>query len=230
MPNTVKNTTIINPLDLIAPHSCRGCGYTSNALCERCKKYILKIQHNTCPMCKEDNPTGNCHNCLELPPTFIGGERSGLLGNIVHEYKYNSVRALSRPLAEIMSHALPPTLSAHNPYIVPLPTIPKHIRSRGFDHTLLLAKRLSKLTGYPVKRLFVRVKNTVQVGADRKTREHQAKNAYQLIDDSPNPNFTYILLDDVWTTGASMQACTEKLRQAGVNHIILAILALSRID
>ena len=230
MPNIVKNTTFIHPLDLIAPHSCRGCGHMGDALCDRCKKYILNLQHNICPICKKDNPDGDCHNCPNLPPSFIGGERSGLLGDIVHEYKYNSIRALSIPLAELLFHALPTTLSQQNSCIVPLPTISKHIRTRGFDHTLLIAKRLSKLTGFPVNQLFKRTKNTVQVGADRITRKTQAKNAYQLINKSPNRNYTYILLDDVWTTGASMQACIEKLRQAGVSHIVLAILSLSRID
>ena len=230
MPNTVKNTTIINPLDLIAPHSCRGCGHTSNALCERCKKYILKSQQNICPNCKCNKTAAICPHCPDLPPTYIGGERSGLLGEIVHAYKYDSIRALAKPLAEIMYHALPTTIPTNTSQIVPLPTIGKHIRSRGFDHTLLLTKRLSRLTDIPIAQIIKRAKNTVQVGTDQKTRQSQAQEAYELTLSALDPNITYILFDDVWTTGASMLACTKKLRQAGAKHIIIAILSLSRID
>ena len=230
MPNIVKNTTIISLLDLLAPHSCRGCGLIGNPLCDRCKNYILKSQQNICPNCKAHKLTASCPNCPDLPPTFIGGERSGLLGNIVHTYKYDSVRALAKPLAEIMQHALPASIPAKTSCIVPLPTITKHIRTRGFDHTLLLAKQLSKLTGIPVSQIIQRAKNTIQVGANHKTRQIQAAKAYNLTATQLDLNTTYILFDDVWTTGASMLACTKMLQQAGAKQIIIAILSLSRIN
>ena len=228
MPNIVKNTTIIGLLDLLAPHSCRGCGQLGSALCNRCKKNILKSQHNICPNCKAKNPTGNCPDCPLLPPTYIGGERSGLLGELVHDYKYHSIRALAGPLAEIMYHSLPNDLQ--QAYIIPLPTINRHVRERGFDHTLLIAKHLSKLTGYRVLPILNRSKSTVQVGTDRTTRLSQVKDAYILDSNKLDPGATYILFDDVWTTGASMGECVKKLRQAGAKNIIIALLSLSRID
>ena len=227
MLNIVKNTTMIGPMDLLAPHSCRGCGRIGPILCERCKKYILEKQHNICPKCKKPNSTGNCPNCPNLPPTFIGGERTGLLADIVQSYKYNSIRALSFPLAEIIAHALPSFSLPSS--IVPLPTIPKHIRIRGFDHTSLMAKQLSKITNYPVSPILSRAKNTVQVGTSHAKRSQQAREAYTLSGATIDPSVNYILLDDVWTTGASMQAAIKKLQQAGVKHISIAILSLSRL-
>ena len=228
MPNIVKNTTIIGLLDLLAPHSCRGCGQLGAALCSRCKKNILNLQHNICPNCKANNPNNNCPNCPLLPPTFISGERTGLLGELVHDYKYHSVRALARSLAEIMAKAIP--THKQRTYIVPLPTINRHIRERGFDHTLLLAKHLSKLTGYQINPILQRAKNTVQVGTNRTTRLNQVRDAYAITNTPLDSTATYILFDDVWTTGASMGECVKKLRQAGVNNIEIAILSLSRID
>ena len=230
MPNTVKNTTIISLLDLIAPHSCRGCGIIGSPLCNRCKNYIINNHRNICPNCKSTITKASCPNCLDLPPTYIGGERSGLLGDIIHNYKYNSIRALAKPLAEIMYHALPDTIPTSSSQLVPLPTIGKHIRARGFDHTLLVAKQLSRLTKIPINPIIQRSKNTVQVGTNRKTRQAQAIHAYQLTTDTLDHNSTYILFDDVWTTGASTKACTKMLRQAGANHIIIAILSVSRIN
>ena len=231
MSKIVKNTTFPNLLDLIAPHSCRGCGQIGNALCDRCKNHILSIHQSFCPNCKSFTSNGKCSHCPNLPPTYIIGERSDLLGKIIHDYKYNSVRSLARPLADLMNTILPCTDAPS--VIVPLPTIDRHIRERGFDHTWLIAKLLAKLRGNHCqpKHLLLRATNTTQVGTNRSLRISQAQNAYRL-----NPkiaidlNFTYILLDDVWTTGASMQNSIKILQQAGVNQTIVALLSLSRIS
>ncbi len=231
MPNNVKITTIINPLDLLAPHSCRGCGRIGKPLCDRCKKYIIANHVNYCPNCKTKNPTGKCKNCKILPPVFIVDERTNLTGKLIHDFKYNSARALALPLAEMLDEILPEIPGDVS--IVPLPTIPKHIRSRAFDHTLLLAKKLAHLRGknYRVEKLLTRSKNTVQVGTDAKTRLTQASSAYEIINNAKlNPETTYLLLDDVWTTGASMKAALKKLRKAGALKIIIAILAVNRLD
>lgn len=231
MPKIVKNTTFPDLLDLLAPHSCRGCGSMGNILCNRCKKYILENNHNLCPICKTPTKNGICKNHQKtLPPTFIVGERSELLGTLIHDFKYQSVRALAKPLAELLFQILP--TPAQNTIIVPLPTISKHIRTRGLDHTYLIAKQLAKLHPYyHTQKLLIRAKDTVQVGSDLKTRQIQATTAYTL---NPkyqiDPSTTYILLDDVWTTGASLLSATKMLRQAGANQLQLAILSLSRIN
>ncbi len=215
----VKNTTIINPLSLIAPHSCRGCGRLGEVLCDCCKNNILKQRQ--APKLK---------NLLKnFPPVFVVDERSGLLNTLIHDLKYNSVRALAPKLAELLDNSLP-TLPPDS-IIVPLPTATQHIRARGLDHTLLIAKHLAKIHHFKVKKLLLREKNTVQVGADRKTRLAQAKTAYSISQKIKiNPNTTYILLDDVWTTGASMKAAVKKLQQAGVSKIIIALLATSSLN
>ena len=231
MPNIVKNTTFINPLDLIAPHSCRGCGRIGKPLCDCCKKNILNKHINYCPNCKSKNPTGKCLKCKNLPPIFVVDERSKLIGKLIHDYKYNSARALALPLAEMIDYILPNIPDSIS--IVPLPTIPKHIRSRALDHTLLIAKKLVKIRGnnYRVEQLLKRNANTVQVGTDEKTRMAQAKSAYNLTKNAHiNPKTTYILLDDVWTTGASMKAAIKKLRDSGVRKIIVVVLAVNRLN
>lgn len=226
----VKNTTFPSPLDLIAPHSCRGCGRLGSVLCSRCKNYIISSRINICPICKSPTIKGRCSKHQNLPSVYIVGNRTGLINDLIHEFKYSSIRALATPLAQILDSTLP---KLDGPVIiVPLPTINKHIRARGLDHTLFIAKRLSRIRGknYQVQKILTRTKDTVQVGADRKTRLSQAETAYAIAQDAIiNQNATYILLDDVWTTGASMLTATKKLRQAGAEHIIISILALSRL-
>ena len=227
MPNIVKNTTLPGLLDLIFPHSCRGCGHIGEVFCDCCKNYLIENHKNFCPNCKKENPTGICKNCKDLPPTYTVSGRSTILGDLIHDYKYHSVRALKKPLAELIDAALPKDLPK-NSVLVPLPTATHHIRSRGFDHTLLLAKRLGKLRGLKIEKVLIRNRNTVQVGTDEKKRLSQAKEAYAL---NPkikiDPEKTYILLDDVWTTGASILSAKEKLEQAGARNFMLTTLAYS---
>lgn len=227
MPINVKNTTFPGLLDLITPHSCRGCGRLGDAFCECCKKNIIAAHKNVCPNCKQLSPTGNCPNCQDLPPIYVVSDRNGILGTLIHDYKYSSVRAMSRPLADLINNVLPNDLPK-NSILVPLPTATHHVRARGMDHTLLIAKNLSKLRHFSVQKLLLRAKNTVQVGSDREKRLTQASSAYTL-----NPKIkidqdaTYILLDDIWTTGASTLAAKNLLEKAGAKKIIISLLAYS---
>ncbi len=231
MPNIVKNTALINPLDLLAPHTCRGCGRVGTVFCECCKKDIISSHQNFCPICQTKNRDGICQKCHNLPPIFIIDKRSGIIGSLIHDFKYNSVRALKNPLAEILHQTLPAING--EVVVVPLPTNSNHIRSRGFDHTYSITKKFTKLRGtkYQTQKLLIRNKNTVQVGTNRSTRFIQAKDAYGINRGiSVDPNATYLLFDDIWTTGSSMFAAIKKLREAGVNNLVVAILAISTLD
>lgn len=229
MPNIVNNTTLPSLLDLIFPHSCRGCGRIGNVFCKDCKNYIITHRQNFCPYCKKPSPAGKClsFSCQNFPPTYVISNRNGLLGELIHNYKYYSIRALAHPLAELLDVSLPPKLPA-NSVLVPLPTATHHIRTRGLDHTLLIAKHLSKIRHLPLEKVLIRNKNTVQVGSDRSKRLVQASLAYSI---NPQykikPTTTYILIDDVWTTGASILSAAHKLQSAGAKDIIIALLAYS---
>ena len=213
----VNNTTFPSLLDLIAPHSCRGCGRLGSPLCECCKKYIISQHQDFQPPNKPKN----------FPPIYILGRRQGLLNELIQDYKYHSVRALARTFAELLTAILPKNLPKDT-VIVPLPTIHQHIRERGLDHTILIAKHLSRHIHRPYQKILIRTNNTVQVGTDRKTRETQASKAYAISPKAKiNKDTTYLLLDDVYTTGASIKSATKKLRQAGARKIIILVIALS---
>ena len=119
--------------------------------------------------------------------------------------------------------------------LVPLPTIRKHIRERGFDHTLRLCFELEnflskKLEGLGVKveyeDLLVRKNKTVQVGKEKKERMKQAEKAYGIRGAIKIENKTlYILVDDVTTTGASL-AAAKKILQA--DRVWAAVLMKER--
>ncbi len=220
----VKNTTIKNPLDLICPHTCIGCGAVGEVLCECCKNNILVEHLNYCPNCKRLTSGGDCKYCA-LPPCFMVGWRDELVFKLAEEFKYHSVRALGDVLAELLDVVLPEVDG--KVVIVPLPTIKKHVRERGFDHMLKIAQKLGKRRKWKVEQILQRRKNTVQVGANREARLVQAAEAYGLAG-RVDPGTTYVLVDDVWTTGASMKIATKKLQRAGASKVLLAVLAVNR--
>ena len=223
----VKNTTLPSFFDLISPHSCRGCGTIGEPLCEHCKNYILQNPTKICPNCKKEKPTSICQNCADLPPIYTVSSRNGLLGTLIHDYKYYSIRALARPLAELLDSSLPKALPKSS-VLIPLPTATHHIRSRGFDHTYLIAKKLGKIRHLPTEKILLRDKNTTQVGSDRSTRLSQASSAYIINPKAKiDPEATHILLDDIWTTGASALAATDILKNSGAEKIIILLLAYS---
>lgn len=153
------------------------------------------------------------------------GWRDEAIGKLVHDYKYNSTRAIKNVLTDLAEQVLPYIDGEVS--IVPLPTIEKHIRERGFDHISLLARAIAKKRGWQVENLLVRARNTVQVGAGVTARVMQAASAYGfcgIID----PSRTYVLIDDVWTTGSSMKSAIKKLQRAGASKIVVLVLAVSR--
>lgn len=220
----VKNTILIGLMDMLCPYPCKGCGKLGEAFCDCCKNDILLGRVNYCPSCQRAVNGGRCKFC-QLPPVFMLGWKDTIVGELVQEYKYQSRRALGKVLAEMMEEILPAIDGEVE--IVPLPTAQKHIRERGFDHTLNVARKIAKKRGWGVSRLLVRAKDTVQVGASEKLRIRQANEAYEVAGRA-NSATTYVVFDDVWTTGASIKAATKKLRKAGAHKIIIAVLAVSR--
>lgn len=126
------------------------------------------------------------------------------------------MRAASFELAELLE-----SIIGSDWVLVPLPTIRRHIRERGFDHIGLLCKK----TGLSIERALVRVNNSVQVGANTEMRRRQAAEAYRAI--NVDVDKKYLLVDDVWTTGSSMMAACDVMRAAGSKNLAIAVIARS---
>ena len=220
----VKNTTVRWLSELLCPHYCLMCGKLGGILCEECKNYNTQDHVNQCLKCGliiRDQ----CRAC-DVPYTksWMVGYRRDKLGKMIDKFKYESVRALGWSLAEMLDAVLP--CLPENTQIVPLPTIVRHVRQRGLDHTWLLAKRLAKLRGWKCKKIVQRIGDSVQVGASATLRRKQAKMAYELVDDI-DLGANYLVVDDICTTGASIEAVCMLLRQAGVKNVMVAVVAKS---
>lgn len=218
----VKITTIRALSELFCPHYCLMCGKLGEILCAECKNYNIHDHVNHCLKCGVV-VRDRCSTCsLPYNHAWMVGYKSERLGEMIDKFKYQSVRALVWPLAEMLAAVLP--CLPEDTIVVPLPTIRRHVRERGLDHAWLLGKRLAMLKGWRCDRLVARMRDSVQVGASAEVRRAQAKVAYGLRGDVRSLAH-YLVLDDVYTTGASVEAVCGLLRDAGAQNVMVAVLA-----
>ena len=215
----VKSTIINVLLEVLSPNRCQRCGLQGESLCGRCKKYLLGT-----------NPGYAIFGIDGFSRVIVGGVKEGLLSRLLKQYKYQGRRDLARVLAwkvwEIAERELWETSETGEMVIVPLPTIWRHIRERGFDHMLWLARELCRMDeNLRLEPVLERLNKTVQVGKSAKVRCEQAKQAYGVKKEVKlREDVHYVLFDDVWTTGSSMRAAAEVMRNAGACKISALVL------
>lgn len=219
-------TMVDNFLQYLAPHHCCGCGESGSSLCLNCKYNIISEPEGLCVSCIKQIAlrTGICSSCS--PPysrAWIVGQHSGALSQLIEGYKFKMERASAYVIAELLAGSTPKL--PDNCAVIPIPTIQKHVRERGFDHTLLIAKRFAKLKDVRLESsVLKRANNTIQVGKTSVERRAQAKSAFK-VDSRVDGKKVYLLIDDVMTTGATLWYAAKCLKEAGVNDIWIAVVA-----
>lgn len=220
----VKNTETGGWLDWLMPYRCMQCGDLGGLLCECCKKNVDIEGLNCCLKCHKKIEK-RCEDCkLPFLEGWAVGYKEGILEKMIWKYKYDLIRGMGRELAGLMNEVIP--CLGSEVIIVPLPTIGKHIRKRGFDHTLMIGRELARRRGWKCRQVLVRMNSAVQVGAKADKRKEQAEKAYR-VRGKVEPEKMYLMLDDVWTTGASICAACEKMRQAGAKKVFVVVLAVT---
>jgi len=150
------------------------------------------------------------------------GERTEALQRLIDAYKFERAKACHGTLADLLVSRLPDL--PPETVVVPIPTISAHIRQRGYDHTLLIARRLAKKMNLRLDPALSRKTATKQRGASRKERIAQAKEAFALT--SPIlPNMPYLLIDDVVTTGSTLKYAAQLLKDAGAAEVWVGVIA-----
>ncbi len=211
--------------DLIFPDYCCSCGEIGGILCESCYYHIVSDNSlaDCCLGClKPCGLRGVCSDCRRpFSRAWAGGSRGGALKKLVDVSKYGPRRSGCRQQARILDEALP--FLPKDVIIVPIPTIRKHVRQRAFGHSELIARYLADLRGLRYQLALGRVGNLVQQGASSSVRRDQAKRSYVSISDVKDA--TILLVDDVYTTGATIDAAAKVLLKAGASGVWVAVTA-----
>lgn len=212
-------------LDLLFPRRCLGCNREGNYICDSCCLTLPRIMPPLCPKCGRPQASGIlCGSCHSWSAQ-IDGIRSpfrfdGMMRQAVHELKYRNLRALAAPLAQLLYDYLI-DYPVPGEVLVPVPLYPKRLRERGYNQSQLLAKEISKLTGLPVvddclvrSRATAPQARTATVSQRRDnvasafTCRHQGLRDKQVL-----------LIDDVSTSGATLDACATALKSGGAGSV-----------
>jgi ComF family protein len=175
---------------------------------------------------------GRCALCRSglrgFDAAYSFGAYEGVLRELIHLYKYGRIQTLARPLAALLSAALP-----REERFDAIVAVPLHWRrewQRGFNQSALLAREIARRTGIPVFKALKRVRATpAQATLSRSSRRRNVATAFRCRRSAPLLQGKRVLLiDDVMTTGSTAASCALVLKRAGVGRV--ALLTVARAD
>lgn len=220
-------------LNLLYPTRCVACGRAAELLCRDCQRNIQFVEPPICPRCGQSTATAElCRSC-RLQPLQIDGIRSvgyleGALQTAIHRFKYSNLRALAVPLGGLAAEHLA-RCNLPVDTLVPVPLHTSRLRERGYNQANLLAREIAAMTGLSVfSESLLRVRSTLpQVGLTAMERRKNVDAAFQCASDTMKGR-SVLLVDDVCTTGATLEACSLALRAAGAEVVWGFTLARER--
>lgn len=219
-------------ISIIAPTECVACGSEAGALCNNCRAGLVPAPPR-CFLCSTFLDSGSlCRQCakrLAFKKLSVASEYSGLGKTLVRQLKFSYERDVAAVLASCISEELlVDNMLDDVTLLVPLPTATSRVRQRGFDHTLRITKHLSNDLAVPYCALLQRTSQSRQLGRSRKDRLAFGESNFFIQKPKLLSGHTVLLVDDVVTTGASLQAAAKTLRQAGAKRVYAAVFAHRR--
>jgi ComF family protein len=213
-------------MDKLAPHDCLVCGAEDDLLCTVCSNTLLAAPERcyrcqavslgflTCPACRQTS---------WLASVRIAAIYEAAAKNLIWKLKLAGTQSaagiMARRMAVLMANLPPPAI------IVPVPTASSRVRRRGYDQARLLARELSRQTRLPYRSCLVRIGQTHQHGLARRQRLSQLAAAFRVSRAGIPGKAHVILVDDVSTTGATLEAAALVLRAAGADRIDAVVFA-----
>ncbi len=220
-------------LHMVFPHVCNGCGSD------------LVSEHNKlCLMCHESLPptSFHLHNNNPVEKLFWGRvpvnaataqyyfSKGSLVQDLMHRFKYKGDKELGLFLGRLMGYQLRETNRFNNiDILVPLPLFPAKEKRRGYNQATLLCEGIAEVWNKPVlKGALTRITYTEsQTKKNRIERWQNMEGRFQLIDDAAIKGKHILLVDDVVTTGATLEACGNEILKAESVTLSIATLCVS---
>ena len=229
-------SAILKPvMDFALPPRCPICGILvddDNRFCLGCWQNLKFLSEPWCDSCGVpfafERPAGSlCLHCLEHPPTHDGVRAVVSYDNhsaqLVTRLKYGGRLGLARLIAEhLVKFSLP---LPSDSLIVPVPLHRWRLWSRGFNQSVLIGRTLAELTGLPLELDIISRKNATPPlhSKSAKQRRKIVKDAFTVPDNARAPiaGKTIILVDDVYTTGSTSNACAGVLKHGGADKVLV---------
>ena len=204
-------------LELVLPAACAGCGRYGATLCRSCTA-CLRPPAAAADRFLAPDPGVVVGDALELAVAAFAYE--GTLRRALAGLKYGSSARVAGALAARAAGRFGDLAAvAGSAVLVPVPVHPQRLRERGYNQAALLAAGLSRSGGLPIEDLLVRRRATTrQHRLDRAARLRNLRDAFAVRPDARAPP-AVILIDDILTTSATLEACAGALCDAGVAHV-----------
>ncbi len=224
-------------IDLLFPPRCATCGRAGRQICARCAQLVTPTPATICTRCGRVQPArvpscAQCADDLDFPLDHVRAAalHTAPLREWIHLLKYEGRRDLAPALARYLTAALAgaewATVRERIDAVVPTPLHAERLRTRGYNQAELLARGLCQQTGLSLRTNLLRREKLTQsqVGLNAAARKANVEGAFAA---APGCRGLHLLLiDDVYTTGATLQACARALRAAGAVRVYALTLAL----
>ncbi len=209
----------------LAPDDCLICYKEGSIVCEGCFLTEFVEPLSGCYRCGAvDASSSTCRTCRRQSPlthVWRATKYQGLSRKLVQRYKFSSQRSASTVMVTAMLAVLP-TFDA---VVCAVPTASRRVRERGFDHALRLASSIARQRDLRLISPLLRSIQAQQVGAGRLQRLKQVKGGFLIIHPEQVKGRNVLLVDDVMTTGASLEECARVLRRAGAKRVDALVFA-----
>jgi ComF family protein len=207
-------------VDLFFPPRCAVCGSAESFLCRRCRESLPRAESPRCPVCWQPGSATVCGKCERSLPAFDGLRApylfQGAARELVHGLKYQHQSVLADTMSDLLFNFLS-EVPVPADVLVPVPLFGRRERVRGYNQSSLLARALSRRLGLPAdERTLVRARNTASQAETRSVDERRVnvRGAFRC-KSGALAGKRVLLIDDVSTTGATLDACARALKDGG---------------
>ena len=230
-------------LDIIYPRRCPVCdepvSNPGSLVCRECEGAFYEIREPYCLKCGKplrDDSNALCEGCMRREHDFARGRAALIYDDIlkesVYRFKYGGRREYADYYVDRMAETLGPFVeSCAAQAIIPIPLHKSRLKTRGYNQAALLAYGLSKRFNIPVREdILIRSGKTgVQKSLRAGQRQNNLKKAFKIDCDVVKLK-NIILVDDIYTTGSTVDAAARLLHDAGVTDVYCAVLGVADID
>lgn len=215
--------------DILFPVFCVSCEQEGVWLCQECFAAVQIVLQSCCPVCHTQTEYGRvCENCagvsaLDSHLALMPYVEEGTIGKLIHILKYQYAEDVMRVVRQIITTSITQHrfLFEKGDIIIPVPLHKKRYAERGFNQAAYIGRELSQLLDIPIEEhALLRHRYTPhQARLDREARLENVQDAFLVQQPSHVAGKSIVLVDDVFTTGSTMQSCAVALRQAGAREV-----------